>query len=56
MSCPTTPFSAKTNPYSAKASVFTPKISPFTAAGYCPILLQENGRALLLESGGNITL
>jgi hypothetical protein len=47
--CTPTPYVPKTSPYTAK-------VSPYTPGQFCPIALQENGFALLLENGENMEL
>jgi hypothetical protein len=54
--CIPTPYENKTTPFTDKVNPFTPKNNIYTEGDYCPILLQENGFALLTEDNGNIEL
>ena len=59
----TTPFSEqdskytkRTSPFSSKDSKYTSKTNPYSDQRFCPILLQENGWALLQENGDKTLL
>lgn len=49
-------YTKKTNPYSEKSNKYTKKTTPYSDQRFCPILLQENGWALLQEDGNKILL
>lgn len=68
--CKPTPYRQHDQVYTPKAGIFTPragvitprsssftaKASPYTEASYCPVLLQEDGEVILLQTGANIKL
>ena len=49
-------YTKKTSPYSSKSNKYTSKTTPYSELRFCPILLQENGWALLQENGSKILL